>query len=120
MTERRMAEIVCERQCFREVLVEPERTRKRTSDLGDFQSVRQARAVVIAFVIDENLRLVGKPPERRGMDDPVTVPPEGIARRTGRLGVEPATALRRIRGINSPFAPGFDRHLCIDLTGWRT
>jgi iron-sulfur cluster assembly accessory protein len=65
---------------------------------------------MITFVIDEDLRLVGKPPEGRGMNDPVTVPPEGIACRTDRLGVEPAAALRRIGGINCPFAPGFDRH----------
>jgi hypothetical protein len=54
------------------------------------------------------------------MDDPVAIPPEGIARRAARIDVEPATALCRICGINSLFAPGFDHHRCIDLTGRRT
>ena len=128
MTERRMTEIVCERQGFREVLIEPKRARQRAGNLDDFQRVRQPRAVMVAFVIDEDLRLVGKPPEGRGMDDPVTVAPESIACRADRLGVEPAATLRRIGGINCPFAPGFDRHfrvvadiaVHIDLTGRRT
>src|SRR6185503_15496760 len=110
MTKWRMTEIVCERQGLRQVLIEAKRACKRAGNLDDFQSVRQPRSVMITFVIDEDLRLVGKPPEGGGMDDPVTVPPEGIACRTDRLGMEPAAALRRIRGINSPFAPGFDRH----------
>ena len=120
MTERWMTEIVCECQGLRQVLIEAKRACKRAGNLDDFQSVRQPRPVMTTFVIDEDLRLVGKPPERRGMDDPVTVPPEGIARRTGRLGVEPATALRRIRGINSPFPPRLDGHGCIDPDDPRT
>src|SRR6185312_8108560 len=110
MPERRMTEIMREGQGFGEVLVQPKRPRERAGNLDDVQSVRQARAVMIAFVIDEDLRLMGEPPERRGMNDPVAVPPESIARWARRLGVTPAPALRRIGRINRPFPPGFDRH----------
>jgi hypothetical protein len=110
MTEWRMTEIVCERQGLRQVLIEAKRARKRAGNLDDFQSVRQPRSEMIAFVIDEDLRLVGKPPEGRGMDNPVTIPPEGVPRRTDRLGKSSTPALRGIGSINRPFTPDFDRH----------
>jgi hypothetical protein len=110
MAERRMAEIVCKCQRLCEVFIEAKRACKRPGDLDDFQCVGQPRAVVIALVIDEDLRLVGKPPEGGRMNDPVAVPPEGIARRACCFSVAPAAALRRIGSINRPFTPRFDRH----------
>ena len=83
MSERRMAEIVGERQRFGEVLVEAERARERAGDLRDFERVGEPRAVMIAFVIDEHLRLVRQPPERGRMDDAVAVAPESVAGRAG-------------------------------------
>jgi hypothetical protein len=75
---------------------------------------------MVALVINEHLRFVGKPAECRGVDDPVAIAAEGISRRARRLNMAAATALRRIGGINCPFAPRFDRHTRIDLAGLRT
>ena len=63
MAERRMAEIVRQRQRLGEVLVEPERAGERAGDLRDFQRMGQPGAVVVALVIDEHLRLVRQPAE---------------------------------------------------------
>ncbi len=112
VAERRMAEIVRQRQRLGQVLVEPERARQRAGDLGDFQRVGEPGAVMVALVIDEDLRLVRQPPEGGRMDDAVAVSPEGVAGGTGRLVIAPAPALGRIGGICGPRASGFDRHLC--------
>ena len=54
---------------------------------------------MIALVEDEDLGLVGEPPERGRMDDSVTVPAKGVARRAHRLRMEPAATPRRNGGI---------------------
>ena len=64
MTERRMAEIVAQGGSLGEVFVELERAGERTRDLGHFQRVGQAGAVVVTLVEDEDLGLVGKPAKR--------------------------------------------------------
>ena len=64
VAERRMAEIVRQRQRLGEVLVEAERARQRAGDLRHFQRMGEPRAVVVALVIDEDLRLVRQPAER--------------------------------------------------------
>src|SRR5690242_20307215 len=110
MTEWRMAKIMRERQRLGEVLVQSERTGERAGDLRDLKRVCQSRAIVIALVIDEDLRLVRQPSKSRGMDDSVAVAPEGVAARARWLLVASAPALRRIAGINRPFTPGIDRH----------
>ena len=58
MAERRMAEVVRQRQRFRQILVEAERAGQRAGDLGDLQRVGQPRAVMVALVEDEHLGLV--------------------------------------------------------------
>ena len=110
MAERRMAEIVRQRQRLGEVLVAAERARQRAGDLRDFERMGEPRAVVVALVIDEHLRLVRQPAERAGMDDPVAIAPERVAGGACRLGIAPAPAFGRIGGINGSRAPGFDRH----------
>ena len=65
VTERRMAEVVRERDRLDQVFVEREVARDRAADLRDFEAVREARAEEIAFVIDEDLRLVFEPAETR-------------------------------------------------------
>ena len=84
MAERRVAEIVRQRQRFRQVLVETELACQRTGDLRDFQRMGQPCPVVIALVEHEDLGLVLEPPERGGMDHAVAIAPEraaGLARR---------------------------------------
>ncbi len=76
MPERRMAEVVGERQRLGQILVEPERARERPGDLRDFERVGQAGAVMVALVEHEHLGLVLEPAERGRMDDAVGIAPE--------------------------------------------
>ena len=85
MAERRMAEIVRERNRFDQVFVDAQIARHRTRNLRDFETVREARAEQVAFVIHENLRLVFEPAKRRRMDDAVAVALEFGARARRRL-----------------------------------
>jgi hypothetical protein len=57
--------------------------RARAGDLCDFDAVGQAGAEQVAFVIDEDLRLVFEPAEGGGVDDAVTVALELAARAGG-------------------------------------
>jgi len=43
------------------------------SDLGDLDAMSQARAIVVALMGNENLRLVLEAPKRRGMNDAIAV-----------------------------------------------
>ena len=99
MAERRVAEIVGERHRLAEILVEPQRAADGAGDLRHLQRMGQPRAVVIALVIDEDLRLVLQPPERRRMDDAVAVALERAAGGPLRLSEQAAAALPRQRGI---------------------
>ena len=65
MAEGRMAEIVGKRQPLGQVLVGAEVAGERAGDLRHFERMGEARTVVIAFVIDEDLGLVVEPAERR-------------------------------------------------------
>ena len=86
VTERRMAEVVRQRQRLGQVLVEAERAGERAGDLSDFERMGQPGAVMVALVIDEDLGLVGEPAERGGMDDAVAIAAEGVAGGAWRLG----------------------------------
>jgi len=96
MTERGVAEIVRQCQCLGQILVEPERAGNRAGNLRHFEAVGQARAIVIALVINENLRLVLEPAECGRMDYAVAIALERRAHRMLRLRVKPATALLRL------------------------
>ena len=111
MAERRMAEVVGQRQRLGQVLVEPERARERAGDLGDLERMGEPGAEVIALVEDEDLGLVGEPAERGGMDDAVAIAAERVAGRRRRLRVEPAAAPARIGRIGRARDCRFDRHL---------
>ena len=60
-----MAEIVRQGQRFGEILVETKDAGDGARDLRHFEAVGEARPVVIALVIDENLGLVLQTPEGR-------------------------------------------------------
>ena len=85
-----MAEVVRERDGFGQVLVEMEVAGDRAADLRDFEAVREPRAEKVAFVIDEDLRLVFEASEGRGMDDAVAVALVLGAAVRRRLGMAPA------------------------------
>ena len=98
--ERRVAEVVPEHQALRELLVEPHRARDAPADLGAFEAVREARPVVVALVVDEDLGLVLEAPERGAVDDAVAVPLEAGPHRV--LGLRIGAAAAR----DAPHAPG--------------
>ena len=93
VAERRMAEVVRQRQCLREILVEAELPRQRAGDLSDFERMGQPGAIMIALMEHEHLGLVFEAAERGGVDHPVAVAPERAAGLAGRL-VESRPRLR--------------------------
>jgi hypothetical protein len=99
MPERGVAEVVAERDRFREVVVELERPGERPGDLRDLDRVREAGAEMIAAMIDEHLGLVGEAAEGGRMNDAVAVALEFGAGRRGRLGDEARGRARGIGGI---------------------
>src|SRR5689334_11559518 len=107
VAERRVPEIVAERDGFRELLVQAEHLRDAARNLRHFERVRQARAVVVACRREEDLRLVFQPPEGLAVDDAVAIAlkrrPDGIF----ALGMEPSTRVRALCGLRCeelPFA----------------
>ena len=74
VAERRVAEIVPERDRLGEVLVQSERAGGAAGDLRDLDRVGQTRAEVVALVRNEDLRLVLQPAKRARMDDAIAVP----------------------------------------------
>ena len=71
--ERRVPEVVPEGDRLREVLVQPERPRRRPRDLRHVERVREPDPIVVALRRQEHLRLVLQAPERLGVHDPVPV-----------------------------------------------
>src|SRR5262245_24254067 len=103
MAERRMTEVVRQRQRLSQVLVQSQNAGHRTGDLGDLEGMRQPCAVIVALVLDEHLCLVLEPPEGRGMDDAIPVALIAGAGWAFFLGPEAAAAVRGTRGETSPF-----------------
>ena len=110
MAERRVAQVVGQRQRLRQILVKPKRASQGTGNLGDLQRMGQARAEMIPFVKDEDLSLVCEPPERGRMDDTIAVPAKGIAGRAHRLRMEPAAAPGRSGRIRRTCDCHLNRH----------
>ena len=116
MAEGRMAEIVGKRGGLRQVLVEAERAGERAGDLHHFERMGEPRAVMVALVVDEDLRFVRQPAEGGGMDDPVAIPAEVVARGACRLRIAPAAARRRIGGVRGTRNGRGNGHICPALT----
>jgi len=86
VAERRVAEIVGHPHRPGGAGTEAHRGGHRAGDLGDLQRVRQPGAEMVAFVGDEDLRLLLQPPESSGVDDPVAIAGERGPRRALRFG----------------------------------
>ena len=113
MAKGRVPEVVGQRQRLGEILIEAERTRQRTRDLGHLDRMGQARAVMVAFMRDEDLRLVLEPTEGGRMDDAVAIALELPARGRGRLADQAPAAPAGAAGIGrAPALSGF-------VAGWR-
>ncbi len=85
MTERRVAEIVSQRNGLGQIFVSAQVAGNRTGNLGDFKAVRQACAEQIAFMIDKNLGLVFEAPKGSGVNNTVAVALKFTACCRGRL-----------------------------------
>ena len=94
VAERRVAEVVPERDRLREVLVQPERPSDVAGDPARLERVRQPRAVVVALRGDEHLRLVLEAAKRLRVDDPVAVAHERRAVVGIGLGLVPVSRVR--------------------------
>jgi hypothetical protein len=95
VAERRVAEVVRQRDGLDQVLVERRSAaRCERADLRHLERVRQPGAEQVALVVDEDLRLVLEPAERGAVDDAVAVALEVAARRRRRLGMAAARASR--------------------------
>ena len=73
MAERRMPEIVRQADRLGQRLVEPQRVGNRASNLRHLERMCQSRAIQVALVIDEHLRLVHEPPERGRVNDAIAI-----------------------------------------------
>jgi len=71
--ERRVPEVVPERDRLGQILVQAQGARDRAGDARRLQRVREPRAVVVALRVDEDLRLVVQAAEGLAVDDPVAV-----------------------------------------------
>ena len=107
MAEGGMAEVVGKGEGLGQVFVDAERPGHGTGDLRHFEAVREPRPVVIALVIDGDLRLVGQPAESGRMQDAVAVPGVERARGAWRLSHEAPPALALIHGVRRQGPVGF-------------
>jgi hypothetical protein len=82
-----MAKIVRERDRVGQILVGAEVLADTPGNLSHFQGVGQARPIVVAFVICENLRLVLETPKRLGVNDSVPIPLESSSVRAFFFGI---------------------------------
>src|SRR5207253_1125415 len=101
MAERRVAEVVAEHEAFRQLLVQGEAPRHAAPDLRALEAVGEPRAVVVALVVHEDLRLVLEAAERGAVDHAVPVALIRGAHRVFRLGVPPPAAVRAAHAVGS-------------------
>ena len=98
MAERRVAEVMDQRQRLGEILVAAQGAGQGAGNLRDFDRMGEPRAEMVALVGDENLRLVLEPAEGGRMDDAVAVTLERRAGWAHALVEQAATAFCRIAG----------------------
>src|ERR1043165_10205254 len=73
VAERGMPQVVREGDSLRQVLVHAQGAGDSAGYLRHLQRMRQARAVMVPYRTDEDLRFVLEPTERLGMDHPISV-----------------------------------------------
>ena len=88
--ERRVADVVGQRDRFREVFVQPQPAGDGAGDLSHFERVRESRAVVVVDAGDEDLGLAGHAAERGAVDDALAVALVEGAERVSGFGVPAA------------------------------
>src|SRR6188472_3638583 len=95
VSKRRMAQIVGKRDRFRQIFIQPQRTRDGATDRRHLDRMRQARSQMIAGAVEKDLRFVFQPPECTRMDDPRTVPLKFSAISVTRFTVQSAARFAR-------------------------
>ena len=100
VAERRVPQVMAERDGLGKIIVEAERPRDGARYLRNLQSMRETRAEMVALRRKEDLRFMRKPPKRFRMEDLVAVALEvvsqeiGIARAVATVGL---VGERRVR-----------------------
>jgi hypothetical protein len=94
----RVTQVMGQRNGFRQVLIQAQRTRQIPGDRRHLHGVRQARAQVIPGAIQKHLRFVLQPPKGAAVDDPVAVPLELGPPDRRLLLMNPSTAVTAVLG----------------------
>src|ERR1035438_7120285 len=108
VSERRMANIVHQREGFHQINIQMERGRDGARDLCNLDGVRQTGAKVVRVAPCEDLRFVLQAAECPGMDDAVTVALERVAVGVRRLRIAPSARLlhaKRVAGEHELSVP---------------
>jgi hypothetical protein len=105
VTERRMAKIMRKRKRLGQILIQTKRAGHGAGDLRNFEAMSEPRPIMIAFVINEDLRFVSQSAKGRGMKNAVAVALEGCSRGTLRLWKEPPAREAGINGVRDKAAP---------------
>ncbi len=87
--ERRVADVVDQRQRLCQVLVQPQRLGHAARDLYHFDGVRQPAAKMVGGAAGKHLRLARQPAKRARLHNPFAVPLERRPRRPFRRGMHP-------------------------------
>src|SRR3954471_19983479 len=101
MSEWGMADIVNQRQGFRQIYIEAQARGDSSRNLRDLNGVRQTIAEVVRKPAREHLCLVFQAPERPRVDNAVAIALVVVAVRVRRLGITPSAALFDPRGVRS-------------------
>ena len=99
MAERRVAEVVAQRDRLGQLLVQPQHLGDRARDLRHLERVRQARPVVVAGRREEHLRLVLQPPERLAVNDAIAIVLKRRPHIVFGLGLQAAARLGALGGL---------------------
>src|SRR5690606_17319417 len=99
MSERRVSQVVSQRNSFCQIFVQAEVARERAGYLRHFDAMRKPCAKQISLVVDEDLRFVFKQAKRIAMNDTVPVALELAATCGRRFGVAAPASLVRVAGV---------------------
>ncbi len=100
VTKGRVPDVVGKGDRLDEVFVQPQSAPDGPADLGHFQGMRQAGAVMIVNAADEDLGLAKHAPKGGAMDDPLPVALEDGSKRVRLFRVLPppaVAAMHRVR-----------------------
>ena len=101
MAERRVSEIMAERNGFGQILIQIQRPRNRAGNLGYLECVRQAGPVMISLRSEKHLCFVFHPAKGFGVENPVPVSLVDGADVTLRFISVPSSGIPAVRRIRT-------------------